>query len=302
MQTAATPGPLGAGATNGVRKDLDAAQSHDEKLWKASQGFESMFLSQMLKAMRRTVPTSEFSRPSQGREIFTEMLDGEYARMGGGHSKIGSQGEREKALRGTTNSLAAHIYRSLKRREDGSLPTIPNMSSPGRSDFLSRFPASALNGHNPPIRPGAPSDRTEVAGKSGSRLPDPILERLAEQASARYGVDTNLIRSVIRQESAGDPKAVSRAGAKGLMQLMDATAADLGVRNAFDPKENVMAGTRYLAQMLRRFAGDETLALAAYNAGPGNVDRYGGVPPFPETRDYVNKVLSHKNQLTADAP
>jgi len=104
-------------------------------------------------------------------------------------------------------------------------------------------------------------------------------------------LDPQLLRAVMVAESAGDPNAVSTAGAQGLMQLMPGTAAGLGVTDAFDPAQNVAGGARYLRAMLDRFGGDVRKAVAAYNAGPGAVDGYGGVPPYDETRAYVDRVL-----------
>uniref|UniRef100_A0A831X206 Peptidase M23 n=1 Tax=Thermorudis peleae TaxID=1382356 RepID=A0A831X206_9BACT len=111
-------------------------------------------------------------------------------------------------------------------------------------------------------------------------------------AGQRYGIDPALIAAIIQAESGFNPHAVSPAGAKGLMQLMDATAAGLGVSDPFDPAQNVDGGARYLRDMLARFGGDLRLALAAYNAGPLAVEQAGGVPDYPETQAYVSKVLA----------
>lgn len=117
------------------------------------------------------------------------------------------------------------------------------------------------------------------------------------KAAATYGVDPNLIAAMIQQESGFNPRAVSHAGAKGLMQLMPATARGLGVKDSFNPEQNIMGGTKYIAQQLKAFGGDIEMALAAYNAGPGNVRKYGGIPPFAETQKYVPKVLANYNAL-----
>ncbi len=114
---------------------------------------------------------------------------------------------------------------------------------------------------------------------------------VAEREAERYGIDPKLVRAVIYVESGEDPKAVSPKGAEGLMQLMPGTAKELGVGNAFRPRENVQGGVGYLASLLERFDGSLELALAAYNAGPGAVERHGGIPPYPETRAYVKRVL-----------
>ena len=123
-------------------------------------------------------------------------------------------------------------------------------------------------------------------------LPATELDGLIESAAQREELAPELLRGVIRQESAAHPCAVSTKGAMGLMQLMPATAFQLGVADAFDPKENVDAGARLLKQLLKMYGGDVPLALGAFNAGPGRVNQAGGVPDIPETLDYVQKVLS----------
>jgi soluble lytic murein transglycosylase-like protein len=116
------------------------------------------------------------------------------------------------------------------------------------------------------------------------------LDDIVKAAAARYNVDAELITSVIAAESNFDPKAVSKRNARGLMQLLPETAARFGVRNIFDPQENVEAGTHYLRDLLQRYNNDLTLALAAYNAGPEKVQQFGRVPPYSETISYVRRV------------
>lgn len=138
-----------------------------------------------------------------------------------------------------------------------------------------------------------------LAACSGGYLPyasrslDPgSIDSLVTGASQANGVPPGLIRAVLMAESAGNPSAISVAGAQGLMQLMPGTSAGCGIANPFDPTENVQCGSGYLHSLLRHYHNNVTLAVAAYNAGPGAVDRYHGVPPYPETRAYVVRVLN----------
>lgn len=128
---------------------------------------------------------------------------------------------------------------------------------------------------------------------------DKNLEEIYAEASQTYGVSTELLKAMTKQESNFNPNATSRSGAQGLMQLMPATAAGLGVTNAYDPYQNIMGGAKYIRQMLDKYNGDVSLALAAYNAGSNNVDKYGGIPPFAETQNYVAKITQYLQEGVA---
>jgi soluble lytic murein transglycosylase-like protein len=118
---------------------------------------------------------------------------------------------------------------------------------------------------------------------------------IIRQASKKNGIRYELVKAIIRAESSFNPKAVSPAGACGLMQLMPANCERLNVNDPFDPHENIMAGTRFFRELLYRYDADLKLTLAAYNAGPGAVDQYQGIPPYPETEDYVYRVIHYYN-------
>jgi soluble lytic murein transglycosylase-like protein len=144
------------------------------------------------------------------------------------------------------------------------------------------------------LKPGRPNEQYEdppFRDLGGDRLSFLELEQVIQAAAKATNLPVALIDAVIRTESGYRPNAVSRTGAIGLMQLMPDTARELGVQNAYDPYQNVMGGARYLRKMLDRF-GTLRLAVAAYNAGPGSVEKHGGVPPFAETKQYVRTVLS----------
>jgi soluble lytic murein transglycosylase-like protein len=157
-------------------------------------------------------------------------------------------------------------------------PTAPATMTP--STFTAQL-ASAMSPAAAPAAAGGTAFTPEIAA-----------------AAARHGVDPALLTGLIRAESNFDPNATSPAGAQGLAQLMPATAAGLGVTNPLDPAQAIEGGARYLRQQLDHFGGDASKALAAYNAGPGAVERFGGVPPYAETQAYVRKVLSYAAEAT----
>jgi soluble lytic murein transglycosylase-like protein len=146
----------------------------------------------------------------------------------------------------------------------------------------------------PTVALGA-SEKKFVSSKSLKAKQLEWIDRYIEEAAAQERLDPALIKAIVRVESNFNHKAVSPVGARGLMQLMPDTAQELGFRNALNdkkPRENIYAGVRYLRQMINEFAGDLRLAIAAYNAGPQAVKKYGGIPPYKETKNYVRKVLS----------
>ncbi|MBU8934556.1 MAG: lytic transglycosylase domain-containing protein [candidate division Zixibacteria bacterium] len=215
-------------------------------------------------------------------------------------------------MSGNKRSISELLYDSLVKTIDPSAgTTVPSgdVGSLSKGDRQT-MPLSLerLEVDSRPSRPAIPVkvrplralDRTAV---TESPVQDSIVTRfgdIIEDAAVANKIDSALICAVIKTESGGNPRAVSPAGAKGLMQLMDGTAAELGVTRVFDPRQNINSGTEYLRKQMDRF-GDPRLALAAYNAGPGSVERHNGIPPFPETEAYVSRVMdayaSYREQI-----
>ena len=261
-------------------KPASAADSAKaEKLREAAAQFESIFVNMMMKAMRGTVQSLEnkddgglFGGTSMGEQIYTDMLDEQYSKIIQGTAGLGLA------------DLIVKQVSALEGLDGDAMSKLSGMQGlkPWQTD--SRFVSM-------------PADASMVP-KGAPASVSTYNEQVAE-AAARYNVDPDLVRAVITRESAGNRYATSHAGAKGLMQLMDSTAADMGVREVFNPRDNIMGGTKYLSQLLTQFNGDEKLALASYNAGPGAVTRYGGIPPYRETRDYVRNVLATRDSFRA---
>lgn len=185
-----------------------------------------------------------------------------------------------------THAAAKAMEKSVARQREAVVAMAGSLEAQRRSvqGQLSRMPTRSFFQRPFVSLPSTPLPCPPLAASE--------LEPLVDQAAEQENLDPELLLSVIRQESAARPCAVSSKGAMGLMQLMPATALQLGVADAFDPKENVNAGARLLKQLLQSYGGDLPLALGAFNAGPGKVNQVGGVPDYPETIDYVQKVLS----------
>lgn len=144
-----------------------------------------------------------------------------------------------------------------------------------------------------PASHGLQSDISNNASSCSSISSPENLDRIFKEAASTYEVSENLLKAVAKAESGFNANAISSAGAIGIMQLMPSTAASLGVTNPYDAAQNIMGGAKLLSQLLKKYNNNTSLALAAYNAGSGNVDKYGGIPPFTETQNYVSKVLSY---------
>ena len=198
-------------------------------------------------------------------------------------------GDRRAQLRGTPDRRAG----SRRRRMRTAVLAAAMSSAPLARPVVALLPP-AKN-----VKPMVDVTAEYIAVPASEAYDDII-----EEASREYDVDANLIHAVMQAESAFHPFAVSRAGAEGLMQLMPELSDEMGVNNAFDPRENIMGGVRYLKRLLDYHNGNIDLALASYNAGPGNVERYGGVPPFRETKHYVKtikQILAARKKRSADA-
>lgn len=167
------------------------------------------------------------------------------------------------------------------------------------ADSYIELPPQEIEAVEPMADIPGPEPDTATAAQSGetpTRLTRADLNQMLAKAGNQHNLDVDLLVSIVHAESGGNPTAVSRAGARGLMQLMPSTAASLGVKNSFQPQQNVSGGSAYLDKLLIRYRNNLALALAAYNAGPEAVDRYHGVPPYAETRAYVARVIHEFNR------
>jgi Rod binding domain-containing protein len=256
-------------ATAGALSSEHAA-SDPEKLRKAAQGLEGLFLSQLLKIMRSTAGGDEQTGMA-GKSIMGDYADLELGRVLAEKKGIG---------------LTDLVCRSLAGRSPRGAEAQPVEGKPaGTSSYL---PLQS-DRHRTPVMLPLESSATR-AGLSPARRAS-FYDLHVRRAARMFRLNPKLIHSMIAVESGGNAEALSPRSAKGLMQLTDSTAAQMGVEDVWDPAQNIAGGARYLRELLDRYDHDLHRALAAYNAGPGAVDRHRGVPPYPETQNYVRKVL-----------
>lgn len=235
----------------------NSSEAEKKRVKKICNQFEAIFVAKLLESMRTSKESGLFG-DGFGADTYQSMFEGKVA------EQIASTGQV-----GISNVLYQSLFSDSKEQIN---------------------PESMISNFTLP-RNVIPPKLDESFDKRIEKF-----DNIIESAASKYGMPKGLLVAVIKTESYGDAFAVSKAGAKGLMQLMDETASDLGVRNSFDPKENVFAGARYLKSQLVTFKGDLDLALAAYNAGPANVEKYNGIPPFKETQNYVRKVKTLLNE------
>jgi len=188
----------------------------------------------------------------------------------------------ELAISQRVQQLQALIEQTRRAASSASIPAASTAPAPSSGGFASALQAASTTSATPVAYSAA------AGGGEGGQY-----ESLIVQAAQRNGVDPAILHGLIQQESGFDPSSRSSAGATGLTQLMPGTASSLGVANPLDPAESIEGGARYLSQMMSKFGGNTSEALAAYNAGPGAVQQYGGVPPYAETQSYVSKVLGY---------
>ncbi len=196
-----------------------------------------------------------------------------------------------------SNSASSHAGQTIYQFKDNNGTTLLTNKKKAEYSHLKVVKATYYPDSN--IHTYSNWGKTEASVLPSYNRNRNAFDHLIKQAAQQHGVSEGLIKAVMHTESGFNVRARSPVGAQGLMQLMPATARRFNVNDAYDPQQNIFAGARYLSWLLKRFNGNTELALAGYNAGEGNVDKYGGIPPFRETQDYVRRVTSRYQNLYA---
>jgi soluble lytic murein transglycosylase-like protein len=278
-----------------------------QRLEKAAREFEAVFVAYMFKSMRGSVQKSGLLGEGYGGDMMDSILDMELGRQLAQRSNFGLAEMLWRRITGEPLPKQAPAARPSTVPADGAQvsPARANAPAVREQTAVPAQPAASTHADAParasvpsapaaPVIPQARPDRP-VRFAVGQAIAERVntYAPLIREAAEKHGVDENLIKAVIATESAGNPRARSSADAKGLMQLIDSTARSMGVSNSWNPRENIQGGVKYLQRLLSRFEGNVEHALASYNAGPGTVDRYGGIPPFRETQQYVGRVMEY---------
>ena len=277
------------------------------RLQRAVKEFESVMVGYMLKSMRQSMPKEDMFGDSYGGEMMEGMFDGELAGYVSRGSNLGLGEMLYKEITGEDlPRTKAPVVAGQKLQAPVVRASVTGAEARSTSDPV-QTPAEILRNVPVPAPPpqSAPARREEtmerpIAGTGTVTAPPDTVQRRLEalnpiirDAADTTGVNASLLKAVIATESAARTDARSSRNAKGLMQLIDSTAAAMGVQNVWDPRQNVQGGARYLGQMMDRFDGNLEHALASYNAGPGAVAKHKGVPPYRETQAYIGKVLEY---------
>jgi Rod binding domain-containing protein len=270
--------------------DNAATQTHKpiddrtrQRLQHVTKEFESLLVGYMLKSMRSSMNSKEMFGDSYGGDVLEGLFDSQMAQHVSRNSSLG---------------LAEMLYRRMTGEEmpTGKQPSArPVAAGVPPAQHQEQTIAPEMTSATVPV----PAAVAKPAGMANPAVPDTLRKRLdlvaplIQEAADTHRVDANLLKAVIATESHGDPQARSPKNAKGLMQLIDSTATAMGVKNVWNPRENVLGGAKYLSKLMEQFGGDQEKAVASYNAGPGAVQKHGGIPPFKETRAYVEKVMNY---------
>jgi len=245
------------------------------RLQKAVKEFEAIFVNYLLQNMRKTVQKADEESSGFGNDVMEGMFDMELAKHVSQKSNLGIGEMLYRQFTGEAFPQAAPSHAASSR-------VVPSQVTP------LQIPRGVS-------APDSVKVHSQPADSTATSMPKRLdqYQDMIQDASGTFDLNPNLIKAVIAAESAGNPRAISSQNAKGLMQLIDSTATAMGVHDVWNPHQNILGGSKYLKQLLDRFDGDTELALASYNAGPQAVEKHQGMPPYPETRQYVGRVMKY---------